>query len=396
MEKTSKIYIAGHNGMVGSAIHRNLVSKGHSNFVFTPYPQFDLTDQKTVADFISKEKPEYVILAAAKVGGIVANNKYRAQFIYENLMIQNNIIHQSYVNGVKKLLFLGSSCIYPKNCPQPIKEEYLLTGELEYTNEPYAIAKIAGIKMCESYNIQYGTNFVSVMPTNLYGPNDNYNLETSHVLPALIRKMHLGKCLENNDWDAIRKDLKKYPIEGKNENSSEKEILQILNKYGIKRETQNAKLDTLHPAPRTLHPVSLTLWGTGSPYREFLYVDDLAEACVFVLNNVNYNDLKDLPVAMSPEPRATSPEPHAASRTPHANIKNTHINIGTGQDLTIKELANLVKTIVGFEGQLEWDSSRPDGTPRKLLDVSKINRLGWKEKIRLEEGIGLIYKKYSM
>jgi GDP-L-fucose synthase len=203
MEKNSKIYIAGHNGMVGSAIHRNLISKGYSNFIFTPFPQFDLTDQKTVADFFSKEKPEYVILAAARVGGIIANNTYRAQFIYENLMIQNNIIHQSYLHGVKKLLFLGSSCIYPGNCPQPIKEEYLLTGELEYTNEPYAIAKIAGIKTCESYNIQYGTNFISVMPTNLYGPNDNYNLETSHVLPALIRKIHLGKCLENNDWDAL-------------------------------------------------------------------------------------------------------------------------------------------------------------------------------------------------
>ncbi len=209
--KKPKIYIAGHNGMVGSAIHRNLMAKGYSNFVFTPFPPYDLTDQKTVADFFGKEKPEYVILAAAKVGGIVSNNTYRAQFIYENLMIQNNIIHQSYVHGVKKLLFLGSSCIYPGNCPQPIKEEYLLTGELEYTNEPYAMAKIAGIKMCESYNIQYGTNFISVMPTNFYGPNDNYNLETSHVLPALIRKMHLGKCLENNDWEAIRKDFEKIP-----------------------------------------------------------------------------------------------------------------------------------------------------------------------------------------
>ena len=256
MEKTSKIYIAGHNGMVGSAIYRNLISKGFTNFVFTPYPQFDLTDQKTVADFFSMEKPEYVILAAAKVGGIVANNTYRAQFIFENLMIQNNIIHQSYVYGVKKLLFLGSSCIYPKNCPQPIKEEYLLTGELEYTNEPYAIAKIAGIKMCESYNIQYGTNFVSVMPTNLYGPNDNFNLETSHVLPALIRKMHLGKCLENNDWDFIRKDLKKYPIEGNDDKSSEEDILQILSKYGIKRETTNEKLETRNSKPLNQQPAT--------------------------------------------------------------------------------------------------------------------------------------------
>jgi GDP-L-fucose synthase len=381
MEKSSKIYIAGHNGMVGSAIERNLVSKGYTNFVNTPFPQYDLTDQKTVADFFSKEKPEYVILAAAKVGGIVANNKYRAQFIYENLMIQNNIIHQSYVHGVKKLLFLGSSCIYPANCPQPIKEEYLLTGELEYTNEPYAIAKIAGIKMCESYNIQYGTNFISVMPTNLYGPNDNYNLETSHVLPALIRKMHLGKCLETNDWECLRKDLKKYPIEGVNGNSSENEILQILSKYGIKRETTNAKPDTSNLAPHTPHPVSITLWGTGSPYREFLYVDDLAEACVFLMENINFNDLK----AFSTEPSALRPEPDT-------EIKNTHINIGTGKDLTIKELADLIKSVVGFNGKLEWDSSKPDGTFRKLLDVSKINSLGWNEIIVLEKGIERVYK----
>jgi len=371
MNKNSKIYIAGHNGLVGSAIHRNLVEKGYENFVFTPFPPYDLTDQKTVADFFSQEKPDYVILAAAKVGGILSNNKYRAQFIYENLMIQNNIIHNSYVNGVKKLLFLGSSCIYPGNCPQPIKEEYLLTGELEYTNEPYAIAKISGIKMCESYNIQYGTNFVSVMPTNLYGPNDNYNLETSHVLPALIRKMHLGKCLENNDWESIRKDIKKYPIEGRNENSTEKEILEILRKYGIQLATSNQQ------------QVTISLWGTGSPYREFLYVDDLADACVFLMQNVDFKDLT-----------AYAYKPSAISHQPSANIKNTHINIGTGRDLTIKELAELVKHTIGFKGQLEWDSTKPDGTFRKLLDVSKINRLGWKEKINLDEGIKLVYNKY--
>src|SRR5664280_2449228 len=242
MKKNSKIYIAGHNGMVGSAIARNLTSLGYTNHVYTPYPPFDLTNQQVVADFFTREKPEYVFLAAAKVGGIMSNNTYRAQFLYENLMIQNNIIHQSFKHGVKKLLFLGSSCIYPGNCPQPIKEEYLLTGELEYTNEPYAIAKIAGIKMCESYNLQYGTNFVSVMPTNLYGPNDNYNLETSHVLPALIRKMHLGKCVENNDWDSIRKDFKKYPVEGVNGAADENEILEKLSKYGISTSSQ-------HPVP---------------------------------------------------------------------------------------------------------------------------------------------------
>jgi GDP-L-fucose synthase len=374
MDKKSKIYIAGHNGMVGSAISRNLFANGFENQVFSPYPPYDLTDQKVVAGFFEKEKPEYVFLAAAKVGGIIANNTYRAQFIYENLMIENNIIHQSYLHGVKKLLFLGSSCIYPANCPQPIKEDYLLTGELEYTNEPYAIAKIAGIKLCESYNIQYGTNFVSVMPTNLYGPNDNYNLETSHVLPALIRKMHLGKCLENNDWVSIRIDLKKRPIEGVDDKFSEEEILNKLTKYGIHSQVSNAQ-----PVPGRLHPVTINLWGTGSPYREFLYVDDLAEACVYVMNHVDYKDLKD--------------QNNNANKVPN-QFKNTHINIGTGKDLTIKELALIVKEKTGFKGQLNWDSSKPDGTFRKLLDVSKINSLGWKEKKGLKEGIVLVYNRY--
>ena len=369
MEKNSKIYIAGHNGMVGSAITRNLIAQGYTNLVFTPFPPIDLTNQQIVADFFSKEKPEYVILAAAKVGGIVANNTYRAQFLYENLMIQNNIIHQSYVHGVKKLMFLGSSCIYPKDCPQPIKEEYLLTGELEYTNEPYAIAKIAGIKMCESYNIQYGTNFISVMPTNLYGTNDNYNLETSHVLPALLRKMHLGKCLENNDWDALRKDLKKYPIEGVNETASDLQILEKLAKYGIKYSSDSTSRLTPHASCLG----SITLWGTGNPYREFLYVDDLADACVYVMQNI---DFKDITIKGQP-------------------ILNTHINIGTGKDLTINELAWMIKRIVGFKGQLNWDNSKPDGTFRKLLDVSKINALGWKGKIGIEEGLRMIYILYS-
>jgi GDP-L-fucose synthase len=368
MEKDSKIYIAGHNGMVGSAINRDLILKGYKNFVYTAFPPYDLTNQKVVADFFEKKKPEYVILAAAKVGGILSNNRYRAQFIYENLMIENNIIHQSYLNGVKKLLFLGSSCIYPGNCPQPIKEEYLLTGELEYTNEPYAIAKISGIKMCESYNIQYGTNFISVMPTNLYGPNDNYNLETSHVLPALIRKMHLGKCLENNDWEAIRKDFNKYPVEGVNGSSTENEISEKLLKYGIQSTHGTSRL-----ASHASRPVSINLWGTGSPYREFLYADDLADACVFLMENVDFKDLV----------------------TNKNHVINTHINIGTGRDLTIMDLANLVKDTVGFKGQINWDSSKPDGTYRKLLDVSKINKLGWKEKVSLEDGVKMIYIKYS-
>jgi GDP-L-fucose synthase len=379
VEINSKIYIAGHNGMVGSAINRKLISEGYSNLVYTPYPEFDLLNQQVVSDFFEKEKPEFVILAAAKVGGIVANNTYRAQFIYENMMIQNNIIHQSYLHGVKKLLFLGSSCIYPANCSQPIREDYLLTGELEYTNEPYAIAKIAGIKMCESYNLQYGTNYISVMPTNLYGPNDNYNLETSHVLPALIRKMHLGKCLENNDWDAIRIDLKKRPIEGVGETASNAEILEKLSKYGINYS------DTQHPAPGTQHLVSIKLWGSGSPYREFLYVEDLADACVFLMNNINSDDLISID---------QHPAPGLSSSMSSAQIKNTHINIGTGKDLTIKDLANLVKSVVSFKGHIEWDSTKPDGTFRKLLDVSKINGLGWKEKVEFEEGIVKVYIKY--
>ena len=357
--------------MVGSAISRNLTEKGYTNQVYSPYPPFDLTNQSIVAEFFEKEKPEYVFLAAAKVGGILSNNTYRAQFIYENLMIQNNIIHQSYKYGVKKLLFLGSSCIYPGNCPQPVKEEYLLTGELEYTNEPYAVAKIAGIKMCESYNIQYGTNFVSVMPTNLYGPNDNYNLETSHVLPALMRKMHLGKCLENNDWEGIRKDFNKYPVEGITGSSTESEIIAKLTKYGI----QGLEV-AAHRTPHAVSPVSISLWGSGNPYREFLYVDDLAEACVFVMDNVDYSHLK-------------------SGILPSSSIRNTHINIGTGRDLTIRDLALLIKDIIGFNGKLNWDISKPDGTPRKLLDVSKINKLGWKEKIGLEEGIKMVYKNYS-
>lgn len=375
MEKTSKIYIAGHNGMVGSAITRNLIDSGYNNLIFSPYPPFDLTNQKIVAEFFEKEKPEYVFLAAAKVGGIVANNTYRAQFIYENLMIQNNIIHQSYKNGVKKLLFLGSSCIYPKNAPQPLKEEYLLTDELEYTNEPYAIAKIAGIKMCESYNIQYGTNFISVMPTNLYGPNDNYNLETSHVLPAMIRKMHLAKCLENNEWESLRKDLGRYPIEGVNDKSSQNDIMNILEKYGIRLNKPSAPRPS--PPDLNLQAVTITLWGTGTPYREFLYVDDVADACIFVMNKVDFIDLTPCPPLPAP-----------------CEIRNTHINIGTGKDLTIKELAYLIKDITGFKGHLAWDESKPDGTFRKLLDVSKINSLGWKEKVSLAEGIGMVYKQY--
>lgn len=355
MDKQAKIYVAGNTGMVGSAIIRNLQKKGYSNFVYTPFPQYDLTNQQTVADFFAKEKPAYVFLAAAKVGGIVANNTYRAEFIYDNLQIQNNIIHHSYVNKVKKLLFLGSSCIYPKNAPQPLKEHYLLTDDLEYTNEPYAIAKIAGIKMCESYNIQYGTNFISVMPTNLYGPNDNFDLEKSHVLPALIRKMHLGKCLMNNDMLAIRQNLGKLPVEGVNSDATDTAIIDILQKYGIKK---------CHT------DVEVHLWGSGAPRREFLHADDLADACVHIMQNVEFSDVK-----------GSAKE-----------IKNTHINIGCGQDQTIKELAEMVKDIVGFKGTLVWDTTKPDGTMQKLLDVSKLHQLQWNQTIALRQGITDVYK----
>jgi len=361
MNKNSKIYIAGHDGLVGSAIHRNLVEKGYTNFVFTPHVEYDLTDQQVVKAFFEKEKPEYVILAAAKVGGIIANSRYRGDFIYQNLQIQNNIIHNSYLNNVKKLLFLGSSCIYPKNCPQPIREEYLLTDELEYTNEPYAIAKIAGIKMCESYNLQYGTNYIAVMPTNLYGPNDNYNLETSHVLPALIRKMHLGKCLMNNNWDDLRADLNKRPIEGVSGQSSENDIVNVLKKYGIQSSMINDQRST-----------SITLWGTGSPRREFLYSDELAEACVYLMQEIDFKDLS----------------------SDSKEVKNTHINIGTGEDLEIKELANIVKQVVQFKGEIKWDITKPDGTKQKLLNVDKINGLGWLSKISLENGIKKVYTNY--
>ncbi|MEY8702415.1 GDP-L-fucose synthase family protein [Francisella philomiragia] len=362
LDKSAKIYVAGHRGLVGSAIVKNLQSKGYTNLVMRTHAELDLTNQKAVEDFFKTEKPEYVILAAAKVGGIVANNTYRAEFIYDNIQIQNNVIHQSYVNGVKKLLFLGSTCIYPKEAPQPMPENCLLTSPLEYTNEPYAIAKIAGIKMCESYNLQYGTNFISVMPTNLYGPNDNFNLEKSHVLPALIRKAHLGKCLESSDWDAIRADLKTSPIEGVDHKSSQEEILAILEKYGIQLNIENSKFNT-----------AIEIWGTGKPRREFLYSEDMADACVFLLENRDFKDTysKDA-----------------------KEIRNTHINIGTGVDISIRELAELIKDIVGFKGELKFNSDKPDGTMVKLTDPSKLHSLGWKHKVELEDGIRRIYDWY--
>ncbi|WP_159518128.1 GDP-L-fucose synthase family protein [Sunxiuqinia indica] len=361
MQKTAKIYIAGHRGLVGSAIWKILQTKGYTNLIGRTHKELDLQSQPAVADFFKTEKPEYVILAAAKVGGIVANSTYRGQFIYENMQIQNNVIHQSYVHGVKKLLFLGSTCIYPKNAPQPMPEDCLLTDVLEYTNEPYAIAKIAGLKMCESYNLQYGTNFISVMPTNLYGPNDNFNLETSHVLPAMIRKIHLSKCLEDGHWDAIRKDLNLRPIEGISGEAAEEEILAILNKYGIQQPNNDHK------------KVSLDLWGSGKPLREFLWSEDMAEACIFILENRDFEDVK-----------ADCGD----------EIRNTHINIGTGKEISIRLLAETIQKEIDFKGTIQFDTSKPDGTMRKLTDPSKLHRLGWKHKIELEEGIKLMYQHY--
>jgi GDP-L-fucose synthase len=353
MKLDGKIYIAGHTGLVGSALLKNLQSKGYENFLLRDISELDLRNQQAVFDFFEKEKPDYVILAAAKVGGIVANNTYRGQFIYENLQIQNNVIHAAYLNGVKKLLFLGSTCIYPREAPQPMKEDCLLTSPLEYTNEPYAIAKIAGIKMCESYNIQYGTNYIAVMPTNLYGPNDNFDLEKSHVLPALLRKVHLAKSLMNNDWDAIRKDFNKLPVEGVSGNDSEAAILSKLDKYGIRKD-------------------SVEIWGTGKPLREFLWSEEMADACIYVMENVDFDDLK-------PEGK---------------EIRNAHINIGTGKEISIKDLAGLIAKVLGYTGQFVFNVDKPDGTLLKLTDPSKLHRLGWKHKIDVEEGVRKLYEWY--
>ncbi len=378
MHKDSKIYVAGHRGLVGSALVKNLTKKGYTNLIVRTSSELDLRDAVQVAAFFEAEKPEYVFLAAAKVGGIVANNTYRADFIYENLMIQNNVVHQAYVHGVKKLLFLGSTCIYPKNCPQPMKEEYLLTDVLEYTNEPYAIAKIAGIKLCESYNLQYGTNFISVMPTNLYGPNDNFDLKKSHVLPALIRKMHLGKALEQNDWDSLRVDLNKLPIEGVDGSASEDAILNILSKYGVSVSLPNE-------ADQKGALVKVEIWGSGKPMREFLWSEDMADACVFIMENRDFSD-----VAANRHPELVS-----GSHAGKSEIRNTHINIGTGEDISIKDLAEMIKETVGFQGELYFNADKPDGTMKKLTDVSKLNALGWNYKISLNEGVKTIYNWYK-
>ncbi len=370
MEKNSKIYVAGHRGLVGSAIWKNLESKGFSNLIGKSSDELNLLDQKATENFFEQIKPEYVFLAAAKVGGIIANNTYRGEFIYENLTIQNNIIHNAWKHGVKKLLFLGSTCIYPKQAPQPMKENFLLTSPLEYTNEPYAIAKIAGIKLCESYNLQYGANFISVMPTNLYGPNDNFDLEKSHVLPALIRKIHLGKCLHEKNWKAIKTDLNILPIEGISGQAANDEILKILKRYGITPKTEK-------------EPTTVEIWGTGRPLREFLWSEEMADACVYLMENIDFGDI------------VSKMEESKSKEEKHLNeTRNTHINIGTGKDISIKNLAKLICQTVGFDGDLDFNESKPDGTYRKLTDVTKLHELGWEHKIEIEEGVQMLYYWY--
>lgn len=355
MEKDSKIYVAGHRGLVGSAIWKNLQSKGYTNLVGRTHKELDLLDGTAVKKFFDKEQPEYVVLAAAFVGGIMANSIYRADFIYRNLQIQQNVIGESFRHNVKKLLFLGSTCIYPREAKQPITEDALLTSPLEYTNEPYAIAKIAGLKMCESFNLQYGTNYIAVMPTNLYGPNDNFDLVSSHVLPAMIRKMHLAKLLLENNWNDIRKDLEKRPIPSITEDSSNDEIQTALESFGI-------------------YDSKLKLWGSGKPIREFLWSEDMADASVFVMENIDFKDTYNCE---------------------EKDVRNCHINIGSGKEITIAELADLVKRTVGYQGDIEWDCTKPDGTMRKLTDVSKLHSLGWHHKMEIKEGVTTLYKWYN-
>ena len=396
LEKSSKIYIAGHKGLVGSAIWNNLKARGYTNLIGCSHHELDLTDQQAVEYFFAKEKPDAVVLAAAFVGGIMANSLYRADFIMQNMKMQCNIISAAYKYKVKKLLFLGSTCIYPKNAPQPMKEDALLTSPLEYSNEEYAIAKIAGLKMCESYNLQYGTNYIAVMPTNLYGPNDNFHLENSHVMPAMMRKVYLAKLIHENNWDAIKVDMNKRPInpvsklakqigtENVDGNSSKERILQALAFYGI----ENNKV---------------TLWGTGSPLREFLWSEDMADASVYLLLNVDFKDIIGIEkyssvfygVKTNGEVNRNNSEGRGGAIPELGEIRNCHINIGTGKELTIKELSALVAKTANFTGEIVWDETKPDGTPRKLINVDKLHSLGWKHKIEIEEGVKKLYKWYQ-
>lgn len=396
LDKNSKIFVAGHRGLVGSAIWNNLESRGYHNLVGRTHRELDLTDQQAVKRFFDEEQPDAVVLAAAFVGGIMANSLYRADFIMQNMKMQCNVIEQAYKHHVKKLLFLGSTCIYPKNAPQPMKEDALLTSPLEYTNEEYAIAKIAGLKMCESYNLQYGTNYIAVMPTNLYGPNDNFHLENSHVLPAMMRKVYLSKLIHDGDWDAIRVDMNKRPInppaklqaiigEGNVDGGNDAErILQALAFYGIEDN-------------------KVTLWGDGSPLREFLWSEDMADASVYVLLNVDFKDIIGIEkyssvffgVKADGEVNRNNSEGRGGAIPSLGEIRNCHINVGTGKELTIKQLSEKVVATVGFEGQLCWDQNKPNGTPRKLIDVSKLHRLGWHHKVEIDEGVRKLYAWYQ-
>jgi GDP-L-fucose synthase len=384
LDKNSKIYVAGHTGLVGSAIWNNLKKRGYNNLVGLTIQEMDLTNQVAVKEFFDREKPDAVVLAAAFVGGIMANSLYRADFIMVNMKIQCNIISEAYAHGVKKLLFLGSTCIYPKEAPQPMIEDYLLTGPLEYTNEPYAIAKIAGLKMCESYNLQYGTNFIAVMPTNLYGPNDNFHLENSHVMPAMMRKVYLAKLIHEGAWDKIAIDLNKRPVEGVSGSASKEEVLKVLAKYGI--------FDN-----------KVVLWGTGTPLREFLWSEEMADACVHILINVDFKDVigieKYSSVHYGNAADGVVDRDHTAGRggaiPSLGEIRNCHINVGTGKELTIRQLSELVVKAVGFEGEVEFDASKPDGTMRKMIDVSKLHSLGWHHKIEIEEGVQKLFDWYK-
>ena len=396
LDKSSKIYVAGHNGLVGSAIWNNLLQRGYTNLVGRSHKELDLTDQYAVKKFFDEEQPDAVVLAAAFVGGIMANSLYRADFIMMNMKIQCNVISEAYAHGVKKLLFLGSTCIYPKNAPQPMKEDCLLTSPLEYTNEEYAIAKIAGLKMCESYNLQYGTNYIAVMPTNLYGPNDNFHLENSHVMPAMMRKVYLAKLIHDGAWDKIRRDLTirpvganlkengqqvRYVIDG---NSDEALIRKILAWYGIEDN-------------------KVTLWGTGKPLREFLWSEDMADASVHVLLNVDFKDIigieKYSSVHYGVAADGVVDRNHSTGRGGYipslGEIRNCHINVGTGKELTIRELSQLVVKAVGFEGEVAFDASKPDGTMRKLIDVTKLHSLGWTHKVEIEDGVRKLFEWYK-
>jgi GDP-L-fucose synthase len=395
LKKDSKIFVAGHRGLVGSAIWNNLKSRGYNNLIGRSHAELDLTDQLAVKQFFDKERPDAVVLAAAFVGGIMANSLYRADFIMQNMKMQCNVIEQSYLHKVKKLLFLGSTCIYPKDAPQPMKEDALLTSPLEYTNEEYAIAKIAGMKMCESYNLQYGTNYIAVMPTNLYGPNDNFHLENSHVLPAMMRKIYLVKLIHDNNWDAIRIDMDKRPI-----NPTAKLALEIGESNVDGKESPERILKAL--SFYGIEDNKVTLWGDGSPLREFLWSEDMADASVHVLLNIDFKDIIGIEkyssvfygVKSDGEVNRNNSEGRGGAIPSLGEIRNCHINVGTGKELTIKSLAEMVVKTVGFEGEVCWDSTKPNGTPRKLIDVSKLHSLGWQHKVEIEDGVERLYEWY--